>query len=88
MVEVNKEGKAVMRREPNTERGAVHFIFHGDARDSITKESKRVIRAILTVLEEHTNFETLDEFPKKLVRSTILDSVNNLKRISMMYFKE
>ena len=63
----------------------VTIIFRGGPRDGLAKESKRVIRAILSAIEESTNYNALDPNQKKHIRSIVLDNVNNLKRISLLY---
>lgn len=63
----------------------VRLIFRGGPEDGLVKESKRVIRAILSVVEEYTNYNELDAVKRKMVRSTILDNVNNMKRVSLLY---
>ena len=80
MEEIRKVGRADLEQN-----GGVKFIFRGGPKDGLTKESKRVIRAILSAIEEYTDYDELDPIKKKIVRSTILDNVNNLKRIALMY---
>ena len=69
------------------EKGYIQFIFKGDYKDGLTKESKKAIRSILTILEELTNYEDLDPLQKRIVRSTVLDSVNNLRRTGILYIE-
>ena len=67
--------------------GTTHFIFRGEPKDGMNRESKRVIRAILTALEDYTNFNELDSTIKKVVRSAVLDNVNSMKRTAIVYLE-
>lgn len=78
-----EETKQVRRSDLETD--GVKFIFRGGPKDGMTKESKRVIRAILSAIEEYTDYNDLDPIKKKVVRSTILDNVNNMKRVALLY---
>jgi len=72
-------------RRSDLEAGGIKFIFRGGPKDGMNKESKRVIRAILSAIEEYTDYNDLDPIKKKMVRSTILDNVNNMKRVALLY---
>lgn len=60
-------------------------IYHGDANDSIEHESARCIRTIMEALETKTNYNDLSDDDKMYVRSRVLDSVNQFKRVSKIH---
>jgi len=62
-------------------------IFHGGPDEGITHECQRAIRRIMESIEEHTNYDKLDPKTKKVVRGSVLDSVNQFRRIAMVYVK-
>ena len=80
-------GETRQVRRLDSDAGNMKFIFRGGPQDGLAKESRRVIRAILTVVEENTNYEHLDPLQKKMVRSVVLDSINGMKRVALLYIE-
>jgi len=45
-------------------------------------ETNRVIRKIMDVIERYTDYQTLDEDRRAIVRDTVLNQINKLVRIT------